>query len=174
MQTSVDSPALLGEPGQLADLHTSEFGDVGSVTSSETAAAIPFGVVVKAGTTDDSAKLVAANTDALIGITVFSHLFDDPTQITSAGLLPTVTFGILRRGRIIVVSEDAITPASEVHVRATANGGNTQPGKLRGTADGAHTIDITPFAKWRSSCGAGGLAVLEVDFTGSSLAAADS
>lgn len=174
MQTTVDNPALLGEPGQLADLHTTEFGDVVSVTNQEGAAAIPFGVAVKRGTVDGSAKLIATNADLLEGVSVFSHLFDDPTQVSSAGLLPTTTFGVLRHGRIIVQSEDAITPVSEVHVRATANGGNVQPGAFRGTADGVHTIDCTAFCKWRTSCGAGGLAVLEVDLSDASLAAADS
>lgn len=175
MQTSVDSPALLGEPGQPADLHTAEFGDVVPSTNAEASAGMPFGIMVKAGTTDDSSKLIAANTDVPDGIVVFSHLFDNPTQVDANGnILPLTAFGKARSGRYIVISEDAITPASEVHVRATANSGNTQPGAFRGTADGAHTIDITPFAKWRSSCGAGGRAVLEITMTGSSLAAADS
>ena len=173
MQTEVLDRMPIGIPGQLADLHTAEFGDVMSVTNEEAAAEIPFGVMVKAGTADDSAKLLAANTDKLRGITVFAHNFSKPVQLGDTGLKPGVTFGLLRKGRIYVRVEDAVTPASEVHVRAVAAGLEVK-GAFRGTDDGTDTIDITAFAKFICSADAGEVAVVEVDMTNASLQVADS
>jgi hypothetical protein len=81
---------------------------------------------------------------------------------------------VLRKGRIFVRPEDAVTPTSEVHVRAVATVAEVA-GAFRGTNDGTtDTIDITGFAKWHTSAGAGEIAILEIDMTQASLAVADS
>lgn len=172
MQTEVSARMPIGIPGQLADLHTAEFGDVVSAVNEEAAAEIPFGVMVKQGTDDDDVKLLAATNDPIKGVVVFGHNFDNPVQRGSTGLKPGVHFGILRKGRIFVTTEDAVTPLSEVHVRAVAAGAEVK-GAFRGTADGADTIDITGLAKWVTSAGAGEIAILEIDMTQSSLATPD-
>lgn len=172
MQTEVLSRMPIGIPGQLADLHTAEFGDVVSAVNEEAAAEIPFGVMVKQGTDDDDVKLLAAQADKLKGIVVFGHNFDYPVQRGDTGLKPGVHFGILRKGRIFVRTEDAVTPASEVHVRAVAVDPEVK-GAFRGTDDGADTLDITAFAKWVTSADAGEVAILEIDMNQSSLAALD-
>lgn len=172
MQTEVLTRMPIGIPGELADLHTAEFGDVVSAVNAEAAAEIPFGVMVKQGTDDDDVKLLAAQADAIKGIVVFGQNFSKPVQLGSTGLKPGISFGILRKGRIFVLTEDAVTPLSEVHVRAIAVGAELK-GAFRGTADGADTIDITGLAKWVTSAGVGEIAILEIDMTQSSLATAD-
>ena len=173
MQTAVNTRMPIGIPGQLADLHTEEFGDVVSAVSEEAAAEIPFGVMVKQGTDDDDVKLLAAVADPIKGIVVHASNFSKPVQLGDTGLKPGVHFGILRKGRIFVTTEDAVTPLSEVHVRAVAAGAEVK-GAFRGTGDGTDTIDITGFAKWVTSAGAGEVAILEIDMTQASLATADS
>lgn len=181
MQTEVLDRMPIGIPGQLADLHTAEFGDVVSATSEEASAEVPFGVMVKDGTDDDLVKNVNATNNKLAGITVFAHNFDYPVQRGDVGLKPGVTFGVLRKGRIYVRVEDAVTPASEVHVRAVTGGvngygtaGAETAGAFRGTQDATDTIDITGFAKYTSSADAGEIATVEIDMNQASLAVADS
>jgi hypothetical protein len=172
-QTEVESTMPIGIAGQLADLWTDENGDVVSATSEEASAEIPFGVCVQHGTADDGVLKLTAIDDVLAGVVVHSHHFAKPYELGDTGLKPGVTFGLLRKGRIIVLPEDAVTPASTVHVRAVATG-NEVAGAFRGTAQGTDTIEITAFAKWRTTADAGEPAVLEVDFTNVALADADS
>lgn len=172
MQTSVSDRMPVGIPGQLADLHTAEFGDVVSATNEEASAEVPFGVMLKDGTDDDLVKLLNATNNKLAGVSVFAHNFAKPVQLGDTGLKSGVTFGVLRKGRIYVLVEDAVTPASEVHVRAVAAGLEVK-GAFRGTADGTDTIDCTGFAKYTASAGAGEVAVVEIDMSQASLAVAD-
>jgi len=171
-QTEVEDTMPIGVAGQLADLWTEENGDVASATSEEASAEIPFGVMVKPGTADDGVLKLTATSNKLAGITVFSHLYAKPDELGDTGLKPKVTFDVLTRGRIIVFPEDAVTPASEVHVRAVATGSEVA-GAFRGTADGTDTIDLTAFARWRSSADAADAAVLEIDLNNAALATAD-
>jgi hypothetical protein len=165
-QTSVPTTPAIGVEGQLADLWTQEIGDVRTATSEEASASIAFGRCVKRGTADDSMKILTAITETILGITVYSPLLSKPDELDAVGMTPKTVGSVLRMGRIIVTSEDAVTPASGVFVRALVNGGNTIIGGFRGTADGVTTIDISAFAQWTSSAAAGALAELEVDFLG--------
>lgn len=181
-QTSVDSVAPLGIPGMLSDFHTTQYGDINPGTNEEASAPIPFGVMVKKGTEAGQVKLLAAQADAddLEGIAVQADVYDPLTQLTDvtvgtveqSGVNSGVTFDILRRGRIWVRPEEAVTPVSEVHVRAVAAGAETK-GAFRATADGTDTIDITAFAKWRTSAEANELAELEIDMNNLALATLD-
>lgn len=160
-QTAV-SALLIGVDGQLADLWTELNGDVAPLISEEASAEIPFGVAVKKGAADDGALKLTAITEAVHGIVVYSPLFSKPDELGDVGLKPKVSFGVLRVGRILARPENSVTPASGVFVRAVATG-NEVAGAFRGTADGTDTIDISAFASWRSTAGAGELAVLEID-----------
>ena len=180
MQTEILSRMPIGIPGQLADLHTAEFGDVVSETNEEASAELPFGVMVKAGTGDDLVKNITTTADKLVGVIVHAQNFAIPVQLGETGLKPGVTFGVLRRGRIYVRVEDAVTPDDEVHVRAVIGGANgygeagaESHGAFRGSDDGTDTIDITAFARWITSAEAGEVAVVEIDMNQASLAVAD-
>lgn len=172
-QTEIEETMPLGVAGQLADLYTSEHGDVVSATNEEASAELAFGLFVKKGTADNTVKKLNAADNALEGVVVHSHGYHKPVEIGDTGLKPGVTMGILRKGRIIVLPETAVTPASEVHVRAVA-AGEEIAGAVRATADGADTIDITGFASFRGSADAGEPVVLEIDMPNSALAAVDS
>lgn len=163
------SVPLFGTPpgvvGQLADDWTVNEGAVDSVTNTDTVE-IAFGLAFKRGTTDDSALVLTAITEAVDGISVFEHDFSKPDQIGSVGILPKVTFRCLRFGRIYVIAEDNVDPTKGVFVRAVANGGNTIIGGFRGTADGITTIDVSAFGKWRGTATAGNPVVLEFNLIG--------
>jgi hypothetical protein len=181
MQTEVLSAMPIAVPGMLADLHTDEDGDVVSAFNEEASDEIPFGVMVKGGTADDSVKNLATTADLLKGVVVFANYFDKPIQLGDTGLKPGVAFGLLRRGHIYVRVEDAVTPASEVHVRVTTGGSNgygdagaETAGAFRGSDDGGDTIDITAFAKYLTSADVGEIAVVSIDMDNASLSTADS
>jgi len=165
MQTSVLDQQPIGVAGQLANLRTEDVGDVKTATNEEASAGIPFGVMVKQGTNDDGVKLLAGSGDAAVmsGIVVFASLYNIPTQLSADGFLqPGVTFDRLREGDIYVIVEDAVTPASPVHVRHTTST-DEQVGGFRGSAVAGKTFTLTSGAKYQSSAYIGDLAVLHID-----------
>lgn len=93
------------------------------------------------------------------------------TALTTGGEQDGIATGeaanAMRKGTIWLRPEDAVTPASGVHFRVTANAGvGTALGAFRGAADGGNTVDISTVARWvTSSVGgeAGGLAKLEIN-----------
>lgn len=181
-QTSVDSLAPIGVPGQLADLYTQQHGDIVPATNEEAAAPIPFGVMVKKGTAKGLVKLLAAQADSddLEGIAVQADVFDPLTQladVTVGGVVQSavkskVTFDVIRKGRVLVRPEDAVTPIAQVHVRCVVAGAETA-GAFRAAKDGADTLDISAFARWCGAAGANELVELEIDMNGLALATLD-
>lgn len=171
-QTSVENAPDIGIVGQLADFHTSADGDVVSRTSEETSATIAFGLFVKHGTADEGVGVVSATSNLLEGIAVHGHGFEPGKEVdaTTGALLPKATFGVLRRGRAFVKAVGSVTPASEVHVRASGTG---VAGSVQAAADATHTIDISPFARFVTSGDDGDVVVLEIDMTNVALATAD-
>lgn len=79
-------------------------------------------------------------------------------QYRTAEPVPT-----LRKGRIWVRTEDAITPASDVYLRHTANGALLQPGQFRSDADTANADDVSAFCSWLQAAGAGVLVPLDIN-----------
>lgn len=160
-QTSVSEAPTAAFQGMLAD--TGPNNDVASFVN-ESTSEIPFGVMVMQGTADDQCKPLAATTDKLIGIVVHSHAYDKDNELGSTGLKQYVSVGVLRKGRIWVPVEEAVTPASSVLVRAVA-GGSEVAGAFRDTADSTDCIDISQFARYRSTTTGAGLALVEIDMT---------
>lgn len=174
MQDEVLSRMPIGIPGQLADLHTAEFGDVISSTNEEASAEIPFGLMVKQGT-GGSRELCKLPTAAagLLGVTVHAQNFAKPVQLGDDGIKPGVTVGVLRKGKIYVElnGATAVTPASEVHVRVAGAG---QLGSFSGgTGVAAETVDISAFARWCGSGSEGDVVAVEIDMTNSASAVID-
>lgn len=172
-QTTVALAPDIGVPGQIADFQGLDDAMVMSVTSKEASAAIPFGVMVKQGTLDDDALLMTAAANKLKGVSVHANDFARNSELTSSGIQPGATFGALFEGPILVLPEAAVTPASNVHIRFSANGGNTQPGAFTPTADTGHTIDASAFCRWLTSGSSTTPAVLFVDLANAALAVAD-
>lgn len=194
MQTSVSTDYTAGTAGMMVDLHTALDGDIGSYTSEESSAAIPFGIVVKQGAGDYGALKMTATSSDMLGVTVYGHMYATGVVGASAalgdvdaanfpgdvGLLPDITFGVCRRGRIWVRVEDAVSPGDAVRVRGVGGGTNgygtggaEMVGAFRTAADSTDCTDISAFAKWRTSADAGELAVVEVDFTNGALSNPD-
>lgn len=176
MQTTVLETPVFGCPGDIADLWTAERGIIDSATSEEASAEIPFGVMLQQGTGDDGAKLLGTSAAAmavrLLGIAVRAHDFAVGSELGTTGLKPGATFGCGKKGRFKVLVEDAVTPLSHVRVRAVAAGAEVK-GAFRALADGTDCVDISAFAKWRTSAGIGEVAVVEIDMANAALAVAD-
>lgn len=170
-QTEVSDMAI-AVPGLVADNSMSK--DAVSCYSAEASAGIPFGVMVaQDSAADDAVSLPNAQNDLLKGVVMYHQAYCRPQELDDDGLQPATHMSVLRRGRVWVRVEDAVTPSSGVHVRRTAGVGE-QLGAFRGTGDGTDTIEITDFAKFMTSADAGELAVLELDMTNASEATADS
>lgn len=135
---------------------------IDSFISEESSAEMAFGIMVGQGTADNGCLLLATVNDNLIGVTVHSHRYAKDQELGDTGLLPEATVQVMSQGRIWVQVEEAVTPASGVHVRAVATG-NEVAGAFRDTQDGTDTIDISGFAKYLTSAGANGFALLEFD-----------
>ncbi len=178
MQTEVLSRFVEAVEGMLSD--NSMIKDCLSRVSEEASAEIPFGRMLKAGSTDPQVLLPTATSDLFAGVSVFNHAYAKPNELGDTGLKPMVAFNILNKGRLWVRTEDAVTQASEVHVRCVTGGSNgygaagaESAGAFRGTADSTDCVDVSAFCRWMKSAGAGELAELEVDMTSVALSDAD-
>lgn len=136
-QTSVASMDL-GVEGQLAGNGPK---DCYPVRNDEASAEIPFGRMLAAGAAQDEALLLALTTDKLIGVSVFGQAYAHDNELGSTGFKPGTSFDVLRKGRIVVKVEDAVSPSGSVHVRI----GGAAPGAFRGTAEATALVvaDLT-------------------------------
>lgn len=158
-QTAYTEEMAIGFPGMLAD---SGFTDKLSKHNAEASAEIPFGVVVATGTAEDAAILPVDANSKLLGVVVHSHAYG-PDQIGTTGVKPKQILSVLNRGRIIVQVEEAVAVGDRAFVRHTSGAGGTQKGAFRKSADTATAVELKG-AVYRRAAGAGGLAVVEVDF----------
>lgn len=166
-QSSYSKYFAIGQAGQIDFSYGKT--EVITMRNDEASASMAFGRAVKfddAATDPTSAKLPAAIADQIAGIVGHSHEYDD-TQLDAAetGVLPDMTINVLRRGRILVVCEDAVTRGDRLHIRAVAAGDPEFLGGLLPAADTTDTIDSTGQGFWDSNAAAGELAWLIVDFT---------
>jgi hypothetical protein len=128
----------------------------------ENATSAPFGIAIARGTDPDLEVDHAADAAGdLVGVLVHSHaneVGDDNLNQADTGKVVNV----LHEGRILVVCEDACTPADSVYVRVASGGGGTQLGAFRTDADTA-TARAASGMRFLTSASAGGLVLLEVD-----------
>lgn len=127
----------------------------------ENATSAPFGIAMARGTDPDVETDHAADAAGdLLGVLVHSHA----NQVDSAGNTADTgkLVNVLHEGRILVICEDAVTPADSVFVRVASGGGGTQLGAFRTDADTA-TARAASGMRFLTSASAGGLVVLEVD-----------
>ena len=154
-QTSYASARPIAFAGMLADTYPNF---IEPFFNAEASAEIPFGVMCKQGSGDFTCTLLGAITDRLAGIAVHDHATN---YGASGGVSPKDAVNILTDGRCYVTVEDAVTPASGVYVRAVVAGAEVK-GAFRGTADSTDTI-LLYGARFVTSAGAGGLAIVEFD-----------
>ncbi len=123
-----------------------------------------FGRGVSVGVNDDEVILPTNVAAAFAGVTHFSHSGSDDT--TQTGIPAKTPANIKTKGRILVLVETAVTPASQVHMRHANAGASPEAiARFRATADGADTVrvDDVHSVKFESSAAAGGLAVLALN-----------
>jgi hypothetical protein len=161
-QTTYSQSFGRGFPGQRLE----QSGDVvETVISEESSAEIPFGLAVCWGTGDREVLLPATENDVVAGLVIHSHDYAKDSELGDSGLKPGVMFTILRRGKMIVTAEEATTAhVSRLWVRAVAGGGEVL-GALEVGDDSTDMIDATGQGLFRETTDAGGLTVIEVDFT---------
>lgn len=174
VQTTYSDAPSAAYPGMLAgNEHT-----IVAMKQAEASAEIPFGYGVvydpSSPESDQSATLPAAETNKVWGIVVHSHnyqrtytLADGTTagDLGTSGLRPGVMMNVLRKGRIWVTAEDACVPGDRLWVRCTVGGAGEVVGGLTNADESTETIDCTAQGVWCTTAAAGGLAILEVDFT---------
>lgn len=149
-----------GLEGGLVD--TSYVKDV--KTLANTATTVDFGHFVTRGATATTAIVPATAAAITSELNVRGVALHDPTVLNQSSGDPhyplNSPMNVLRKGRVWVRSEDAITVGtSTVNVRYAGTG---TKGAFRGAAVTDETA-VLPKSKWLTSCDAGGLAVLELD-----------
>lgn len=156
MQTQVDEYMEKGLAGQLGDIGQADvitrinaYGDT-----------IPFGVFVTKGAAEREAVLPDASAEVTgtvgLGVTLRSH-----TQPQDEGYADGDPMSVIKKGRVWVPVEDAVTAESEAFVRFVAAGAE-QLGTFRSDADGTDAVAL-PGAKFVSDAEAGELALLDLN-----------
>lgn len=156
MQTSVNEYMEKGLAGQLADV-----GNADIVTRANAYGdTIPFGVFVTKGTNEGEAVPPEATGEVTglvgLGVVVRSH-----TQPQDEGYADGDPMPVLKRGRVWVPVEDAVTAESAAFVRFVAAGAE-QLGAFRSDADGTDAVAL-PGAKFVTDADAGELALLDIN-----------
>ena len=166
-QTSVITSSIAAIAGQLAD--TGRDMNLGSYFSQEASLQMQFGTMAMQGAADLGDNiLTAGNVAKMIGVIVYSTSYQKGNELGAVadangklGLLPTVTHNVVKRGRIWVLCEEAVTPASAVRVRCT-NAGNGA-GTFRTTSAGAGLSMLMVGARYLDTALVGGFSRVEFD-----------
>lgn len=138
---------------------------------SETAGISP-GRFVAQGSSDGTCILPAASTDitgnAALGVAVFDPTL--PTNWPASSYTVQYHAGqacqVLRKGRIWVYAEEAVTPASSVYVRYASGSLGTVLGRFGDSGTDTSTRALLPNARFCTSTTAAGLVLLEINLPG--------
>lgn len=133
------------------------------IDSAINAADLPAGVFVTRDAADGACKVPTTSgevTASGMGFTVLNLAHEPSSDGSTVDIPATKGCGVIRRGRIWVLTETAMTYGQSVFVRFTANGGNTQLGKVRNDADTANAV-AAPGWQCLTTLAAAGLAVIE-------------
>jgi len=140
--------------------------DVRTMINQEASAEVPFGHGVKfEGSTEDlGALLPTAETSVIAGIVAHSHAYADD-ELGTTGVLPGATLNVLRKGKIWVAVEDGCAPGDRLWIRAVGAVAPEAIGQCNNADDSTDMVDCTNAGVFLTTAAAGGLAVLDVDFT---------
>lgn len=117
-------------------------------------------------------KVPDASGGLFVGVSVFDHtrpvtgeVPDQATLITTQNAKYKAGDPIRRRtkGPIQVWVEQAVTPASPVFLRHTANGPGSVPGQFRADADTANADDVSNFCRFAATTNGPSLVTLELN-----------
>jgi hypothetical protein len=136
----------------------------------EATAVIPFGYGVCPHASDSSKVILpAAETDRVIGILARSHEYMDGISynpdVTPGGVMPGANLNIVRKGRMLVLAEDATTAYGRGWVRCTAGVAPEYVGGIVSADEGTETIDCTNYIEFQEAVAAQALVEIEFDFT---------
>jgi len=154
-------------PGMLSD--TGPNNDVVSYTVEATPLSVPIGSVVRQGTLDDQClNLAVVATDTLLGIVVHSHAYpsaalSETDWVGTSGVKTYATVGVLRKGRIWVLTEEACVPGDPCRIRCVTVAPEVS-GVFATTAD-ADLLVANSFCRFLTATTGAGLIEVEVDFT---------
>ena len=156
MQTQVNDYMEKGLAGQLADIGRADV--VTRVNAS--GGNIPFGVFVTKGANEGEAVLPDASGEVtgLVGLGVVGR---SHTQPEGEGYADQDPMPIIKKGRVWVPVEDAVTAETAAFVRFVA-AGDEQLGGFRSDADGGDAVAL-PGAKFTSDAAVGELAMLDIN-----------
>lgn len=159
-QTSMSIAPDLGFRGLIAD----SGGDTFLVSrANENASAQGFGIGVIAGTDPEKQFNIFSGAGTLLGVLAHKHGFANQGLADPEALEQNEMGSIMRRGRIWVRVEEAVTAhTSDVYVRHTAGGGGSEIGAFRTDADTASAQQVTN-ATWLTSTSGAGIAMLEIN-----------
>lgn len=138
-----------------------------AVVSTEASAEIAYGkaVILDTVNTRNGAELPTANNQVIRGIAMRSHSIGTPEEYGTTGIKPGASFKILRRGRIMLPLEVAVTlKGTRGFVQAIGSTGRTV-GTVQPNADSTNTIDTTPNISFETLGAIGDMCEVEVDFT---------
>ena len=158
-QTSYSVNMAVAYAGMKADMFND---DVESMFNEEASAEMPFGVMLAQGTADSGALLPDSDTEILVGVLLHSHEYAKDSELGSTGVKPDAALNVLRKGRVWVTVEEAVSPGDRPYVRYAGSG---QEGAFRKSAVIGETIDARAWGVFRTSADASGLALLELDMT---------
>lgn len=141
--------------------------------NTESSAEIAFGLGVARDNTSPyaatgvGAKLPAATTDKLLGITVFSHSYSlnpNNLELGTTGMKAGVLMNVMRHGRIWAIAELGAAGGDRLFVRCTSAGSGK--GSLLNSDPGSSTVVATTgkIGEWCTAASALGLAIVEVMF----------
>ena len=165
MQTDYSIDMSAAKVGMLAD--SALVQDIVSYKNPD--AEVKFGCLVTHGAADGEVvhpDAAAEVTDEKLvrGVVVATHELESVENSEDPGYAAGSVVPVLRKGRIWVESEDAVTQStSGVYARVLASSPLVQLGAFRASSMTSYAAAV-PKAKWRSSTtGAAQLAVLEID-----------
>ena len=130
---------------------------------------LPFGTLLAQDASNDyGVKLLAASTDKLAGIGVFTFAHDPNNLLTAQGAIKVGgQIAVLTKGRIWVPVEQDVGPTDPVYARyATGAGGSTR-GAFRKDADTSTAVLIKGAFFVAAATAAGGLACVQFDLNAS-------
>ena len=132
--------------------------------------AIDFGLLVVQDPNNDQGAILPSlqseildNIRNILGIDIHSHTAENAREgEVNSGNKISKAMSVLRRGRVLVRVEEAVTPASVPHVRFEAGAGGTRLGAFRASVDTATAEPLGEEFRYKTSAGIGELAVLEI------------
>lgn len=160
-QTSYSVDPALAFRGMLGDPNDDSFA---IPLANGAAAAQGFGIMVRRDATnpEDQFDVFSATGQAPVGVLVHTQAQQNPDLAGDLGVDLLEPASVLRRGRIWVAVEEAITVGDDVYFRHTAGGGGSEIGAFRNDADTA-TCDQVTNAQWLQGSTGAGVALLELN-----------